>query len=95
MGMEIRAARLDERAAVCHLIDIAFDAESYGPSLEHPCECVGKSHMDPHDRPENTRILLIGGEIVAVAHVAERQAYVCGKRVVCRQASGTVLRSWV
>ena len=59
MSTEIRAARLEERPAVCHLISMAFDAEWYGPSLEQPCKSVGKSHMDPHDRPENTRILLI------------------------------------
>ena len=78
MSVEIRAAREEERAGVAHMIDVAFDGESYGPGLKNPCRYVGHSDMDPHDRPENTQILLVGGEIVAVVHVAQRNAYACG-----------------
>lgn len=80
MGIEIRAAKPEERPAVCKLIDMAFDAEDYGPSLNNPCLSVGNAHMDPHDRAENTRILLADGEIVSVVHVAQREAYTCGSR---------------
>lgn len=81
MSVEVRAAKLEERPAICEVITLAFDAESYGPSLEEPCRSVGKSHMDPHDRAENTRILLIDGKIVSVVHVAEREAYLHGGRI--------------
>ena len=81
MNVEIRAARLEERPTICHLIDLAFDSESYGPSLARPCVSVGNSHLDPDDRPENTRVLLADGQIVSVVHVLERKAYACGGRV--------------
>lgn len=78
---EVRAATLRERPAVCRLIDLAFDAEDYGPSLRDPCAALGSSSEDPHDRAENTRILLADGRIVGVVHVAEREAYLHGGRV--------------
>ena len=43
MGIEIRAAKLNERPEVCHLINLVFDAEGYGPSLADPTESVGYS----------------------------------------------------
>jgi GNAT superfamily N-acetyltransferase len=79
--IEVRGARWEERPAVCHLIDAAFDAESHGPSLTEPCVSVGNSHLDPHDRPWNTRVLLADGEIVSTVHVAERDAYARSTRV--------------
>ena len=79
--IEIRGARRGERPAICHLIDTAFDAESYGPSLAEPCVSVGNSHLDPHDWLQNTRVLLADGEIVSTVHVAERVAYAIGARV--------------
>jgi len=81
MAIEIRAARLDERPDICGLINLAYDAESYGPSLANPVESVGESHMDPHDRPENTRILLADGQPVSTLHIWEREAHVCGDTV--------------
>lgn len=80
MSIEIRAAKLEERPAVCDLINLAFDAESHGPSPEDPWDDIGNSHMDPHHRPENTRILVVDRQIASVVHVAEREAYVCGQR---------------
>jgi GNAT superfamily N-acetyltransferase len=80
MNVEIRGATQEERSAVCHLIDLAFDAESHGPSLENPCNDIGSSRMDPYHRPENTRILLVDGQLVSVVHVIEREAYVYGDR---------------
>ena len=47
MSIEIRAAKLEERPAVCDLINLAFDAESHGPSPEDPWDDIGNSHMDP------------------------------------------------
>ena len=79
--VEVRGARRGERPAICHLIDAAFDAESCGPSLAEPCRSVGNSHLDPHDRLRNTRVLLANGEIVSTVHVAERRAYAIGARV--------------
>ena len=81
VSIEIRGAQRGERPAICHLIDTAFDAESYGPSLAEPCMSVGNSHLDPHDRLRNTRVLLADGEIVSTVHVAERVAYAMGTRV--------------
>lgn len=81
MTVEIRAAELTERPSVQRLIDLAFDAESYGPSLRAPSLSVGQSHLDPHDQPENTRVLLVGGEIVSVVHLLLRRAYACGTTV--------------
>src|SRR5512136_824712 len=81
MKLDIRGATLAERPAVQHLINLAYDAESYGPSLTHPCTCVGSSDSDPYDRPENTRVLLVDGQLVSAMHVLEREAYVCGGRV--------------
>jgi GNAT superfamily N-acetyltransferase len=78
--IEVRAASLEERTRICRLVNLAYDAESYGPSLADPCRSVGSSHIDPYDRPENTRILLANDEIVSVAHVVEREAYVFGDR---------------
>ena len=75
MTVEIRAAALAERPAVQQLVDLAFDAESYGPSVKHPSLSVGQSHLDPYDRPENTRVLLVNGEIVSVVHILARRAY--------------------
>lgn len=72
---------MDERPAVCALINLAYDAESYGPSLANPVVCVGDAHMDPHDRPENTRVLLVDGEIVSALHIWEREAYARGDKV--------------
>jgi len=80
MSIEIRAARVEEKPAICHLIDLAFDAESHGPSLDNPSKDIDSSSMDPHHRPENTRILLVDGQIVSVVHIAEREAYACGDR---------------
>ncbi len=79
--IEARGARREERPAVCHLIDAAFNAESRGPSLAEPCVPVGNSHLDPHDRPRNTRVLLANGEIVSTVHVAERETYARAARV--------------
>jgi GNAT superfamily N-acetyltransferase len=79
--VEIRPATLGERPAIQHLIDVAYNDESYGPSLANPCLSVGHSHLDPHDRPENTRLLLVEGQMVSAVHVLERQAYACGERI--------------
>jgi predicted N-acetyltransferase YhbS len=79
MAVEIRAARLDERPDICKLINLAYDAEPYGPGLANPVESVGESHMDPHDRPENTRVLLADGQLVSTLHIWEREAHVCGQ----------------
>jgi predicted N-acetyltransferase YhbS len=81
MSIEIRAAREEERPRIAHMIDLAFDAEPYGPGLASPCVHVGHSDMDPHDRPENTRVLLVDAEPASVVHVAERRAYACGETV--------------
>ncbi|MBT3268335.1 GNAT family N-acetyltransferase [Candidatus Poribacteria bacterium] len=78
---EIRAATPGERPEICHLIDVAFDAEPHGPSLTSPCTSVGSSAEDPHDRPDNTRILVADGKIVSVVHMAYREAHVRGARV--------------
>jgi GNAT superfamily N-acetyltransferase len=75
VSIEIRAAREEERPAIAHMIDVAFDAESYGPGLDNPCQHVGHSDLDPYDRSENTRILLVDGQLASVVHVAERRAY--------------------
>jgi len=79
--IEVRGARRAERPALCRLTDTAFDAEGHGPSLASPCESVANSHLDPYDRPANTRLLLADREPVSVVHVAERDAYACGVRV--------------
>ena len=81
MTVEIRAAALAERPAVQQLVDLAFDAESYGPSLRSPSPSVGQSHLDPYDRPENTRVLLVNGEIVTTVHLLARRAYASGATV--------------
>jgi hypothetical protein len=81
VSTEIRAAHTEERPAIAHMIDAAFDSESYGPGLDSPCQYVGHSDMDPHDRPENTRVLLVDGEPASVVHVAEREAYASGDTV--------------
>lgn len=81
MTIETRAAALEERPAVQHLINLAYDAESHGPSLANPCTSVGSSHLDPYDRPENTRLLLVDGQTVSALHVLMREAYACGERV--------------
>ena len=81
MSVEIRAARGEERPRIAHMIDLAFEAESYGPGLDHPSQAVGHCDMDPYDRAENTRVLLVEDEVVAVVHVAERTAYACGETV--------------
>jgi GNAT superfamily N-acetyltransferase len=79
--VEMRPATLAERPAVQHLVDLAYDAESYGPSLASPCLSVGNSHLDPYDRPENTRLLLVDGQMVSALHILEREAYACGEQV--------------
>ena len=48
MSIEIRAATQEERPAVCHLVTLAFDTESHGPSLEDPCDNIGDPRLDPH-----------------------------------------------
>lgn len=83
MSIEIRAASIEERPAVCHLINTAFDAESYGPSLEKPLTSLANWHMDPHDRPEYARVLFADGRMAAFVQLAERETYVCGERARC------------
>ncbi len=78
MGVEVRGARREEAKAVRDLISLAFDAESYGPSLEEPAQDIGSSSMDLDHRAENTRVLLVDGRIVSVVHLLRRQAYVHG-----------------
>jgi GNAT superfamily N-acetyltransferase len=79
--IEIRAATREERPAVQDLIDLAFDAESYGPSLANPCTSVGNSEFDPYDRPENTRLLFVDGQLVSALHVLVREVYACRLRL--------------
>jgi GNAT superfamily N-acetyltransferase len=81
MGIEIRAAREQEAEAVRDLIALAFDAETYGPSINDPPRDVGSSSQDPHHRGENTRILLVDGRVVSVIQVLRRQAYAMGQLV--------------
>ena len=73
MSVETRGAREEERDAIAHVIDLAFDRESYGPSLREPCLYVGHSDMDPHDRAGNTRILI--HNIASVKRIAETSAW--------------------
>ncbi len=72
MTVEIRAARSEERAEISDLVNLAFQNRLCAPGT------VGWSENDPHDRPENTRVLTIGGRIVSVTHVGERHAYALG-----------------
>lgn len=81
MGVEVRAAREQDIEDVRALIALAFDAESYGPSLKDPPKDIGSSSMDPHHRPENTRLVVVDGRIVSMVHVLQRQAHVLGQHV--------------
>jgi len=75
MKLEIRGARPEERPAISEVVNLAFGKELCLPGH------VGCSQDDPHDRPENTRILLADGEVVSVVHIGERHAYALGREV--------------
>jgi len=80
MCVEIRGAAAEEWPEICDVVNRAFDAESHGPGLDDPWDDVGNSRMDPHHRPENTRLLLVDKQIVSVVHVAERETRLAGQR---------------
>jgi len=75
MAIETRPGRAEERTEVSDLVNLAFEKQLCAPGA------VGSSDDDPHDRPENTRVLTIDEKIVSAIHVGERNAYALSQKV--------------